>query len=130
MSSLTRGDRVAVEVVASDGEANAPGMRSDVLEIENGPPRFTSQATAPKAGDESFRYRPVAVDPDGDAVKYQLLEGPIGMMMSSDGTVSWSLPPQGQRSGQHRVRIQASDAKGGVTVHTFSIDLEALATRR
>jgi hypothetical protein len=130
MASLTRGDRVTVEVVASDGQSTAPAVRSDVLEIENGPPSFTSQPTAAKPSDDAFRYRPVAADPDGDAVTYKLLEGPIGMMMSSDGSVSWSLPAKEQRSGKHRVRIQASDAKGGVTVHEFTIDLESSATRR
>lgn len=130
LSSLTRGDRVAVEVVASDGESSAPAVRSDVLEVENGPPLFSSQPTAPKATDDSFRYRPVAVDPDGDKVVFELLQGPIGMMMSSDGTISWSLPPKDQRSGQHRVRIKASDAKGGATVHEFAIDLESSASKR
>ena len=49
MRGLAVSDRIAVEVVASDGESMSPPVRSDVASIENQPPEFISNPMAPAA---------------------------------------------------------------------------------
>ncbi len=120
---LGRGDRIAVEVVASDGEAESPPVRSDQLELDNRPPQFTSQPPAPRAGDVAFHYVAVAVDPDGDPLRYELSSAPEGMTIDPQGALDWSLPPRGSAGGEYAVGIRASDGKGGEAVQTFTIHL-------
>ncbi|HEY7727781.1 MAG TPA: putative Ig domain-containing protein [Candidatus Eisenbacteria bacterium] len=120
---LARGDRVAVEVVASDGQSTSPPVRSDALVIENFPPQFTSQPVAPRSNDEAFRYQATAVDRDGDPLRYELVSAPDGMTLQPDGLIVWPLPAQDQRKGEYPVRLKVTDPNGGASIQEFSIPL-------
>jgi len=124
-ASFTRGDPVAVEVVASDGESESPPSRSEPYAVDNQPPQFSSQPTPPKAGDTEFSYRPQASDPDGDPLRYELISGPLGMSVDSQGRLLWRLPAEG-RQGDYAVRLRAVDPNGGEAVQEFTLRLEAL----
>ncbi len=124
-SSLMRGDRVVVEVTASDGESHSPPFRSEALEIENHPPQFSSQPVVPKASDAAFRYQATAVDPDSDPLVFELVSAPAGMTMEPQGIVVWALPSQSQRQGEHHVKIKVTDSKGGEAVQDFSLRFDS-----
>ena len=112
-SSFGRGDRAQVEVVASDGESKSPPLRSEALVVDNRPPQFTSQPTSPRPTDDAFRYQAVATDPDGDALHYELVHGPLGMAVDGNGTVYLALPMGAQREGDFAVGLKATDPAGG-----------------
>ena len=122
---LARGDRIAVEVVASDGQENTQPVRSETFTIDNRPPQVTSQPHEPRAADASFRYQVVAVDLDGDPLRYDLVTAPDGMTLDSNGMVVWPLPAVADRHGDQPVSIKVTDPKGGEAVQEFSIPLHA-----
>lgn len=123
VNKLERGDRVVVEVIASDGQSSSPPFLGEALTIENRPPQFTSQPRAPRATDAEYRYQVVAVDLDGDQLRYELVNAPEGMTVDPTGVVVWRLPAQTERRGDHAVRIKVTDSKGGEAVQEFSIHL-------
>lgn len=130
MASLQRGDRVTVSVVARDFESAAPPAQSEAFDLENHAPAFTSQAAAPGPDDATFSYRAEARDPDGDALRYELVSGPEGLTVSPQGQVLWSLPAGEARRGDFTVRIRATDSHGGEAVQQFTLRLsQAVAAR-
>jgi hypothetical protein len=128
-SAFTRGDQVAVEVVASDGTDKSPPFRSEPLALDNHPPQFTSQPGAPAPADSTFHYAAVATDPDGDKLRYELVTGPSGMTVDADGSVNWVLPPREQRRGEQPVVLRASDGAGGEATQQFTIPLDPRPAR-
>lgn len=127
---LERGDRIVVTVVADDDREKSPPAASDAFVVENRAPSFTSQPVAPGVRDEVFEYHAMAVDPDGDALHFELVRGPDGMIVTSGGDVHWTLPSGAQRPGEHAVALRATDANGGEAVQEFTIRLDApLAAR-
>ena len=122
-AGFARGDRAEVEVVASDGESKSPPMRSEALRVENRPPQFTSQPSSPAPAADAFRYQAVATDPDGDALHYELVHGPVGMTVDAGGAVYWSLPTGIDRDGEFAVGLKAVDSAGGEATQEFSIHL-------
>ena len=129
---IDRGDSIVVTVTASDGIDDSNELRSNPLEVVNANPVITS---TPGAFDDEGRFiYPVQVeDPDGDRkFRYRLEKAPAGMEIDIvDGTVRWT--PTESQAGKHAVRIQVSDASGGVVTQSFLVtldfeDLDALAS--
>jgi hypothetical protein len=130
VASLQRGDRVTVSVVARDFESAAPPAQSEAFALENHAPAFTSQPAAPGPADDTFAYRAVAADPDGDALRYELVSGPRGLTVSPEGQVLWTLPDREARRGDFTVRIRATDSHGGEAVQEFTLRIgQAVAVR-
>ena len=119
-----RGDQVTVEVVAHDDESESPPVRSEAMVVENRPPAFTSSPPAPQAADVAFQYQAQASDPDGDKLHYEMVNGPFGMTMSKDGSISWTLPQGDQHQGDFAVSIRALDPNGGAATQDFTIHLD------
>jgi len=130
MSGLAVSDRIAVEVVASDGESGSPPLCSDAASIENRPPGFTSSPTAPAPADTVFQYQAVASDPDGDPLRYELAEGPPGVTVDPGGRVVWRLPSGASRSGEYSITLRSLDSKGAAATQRFSIRLGPPSARR
>jgi len=64
-----------------------------------------------------FRYEAIAIDPDGDPIRYELLDGPDGMTIdAATGLVSWDVPPD----FLHRNSLQVSDGDFFATDWTHS----------
>jgi hypothetical protein len=123
-TAYARGDRVVAEVVASDEQSQSPPVRSEPFSVEDRPPQFTSQPYAPRPSDTEFHYQAVASDPDGETLRYELVNGPAGMTVGERGDVSWTLPTGAFRSGDFPVRIRATDSKGAQAVQDFTIHLD------
>lgn len=130
MASLAPGDRIAVEVVASDGESQSPPMRGEAAGVLNHPPHFTSQPTVPGPADRVFHYQAIATDEDGDSLRYERVIGPSGLVVDPNGDVSWRLPPIPERSGDYAIAIRALDSKGDAAVQQFTIRLAPPVPRR
>lgn len=122
-ATLARGDRVTLSVVARDDESESLAAASEPFVLENHPPAFSSQPVAPRVGDATFEYRAVAKDPDGDALRYTLEAGPVGMSVGPQGDVAWTLPVGEGRRGEFVVRVRATDPHGGEAVQEFTIRL-------
>jgi hypothetical protein len=123
MKGLAVSDRIAVEVVASDGQSTSPPLRSDAASVDNQTPEFISDPATPTPADSVFQYQAVASDPDGDPLRYELVEGPPGMTMTPEGGVTWRLPTGADRSGEYSVGLRALDPKGAAATQRFSIRL-------
>jgi hypothetical protein len=128
-SGLARGDRLAVQVVATDRESSSPPFRSPPLQIDNLPPRISSQPVAPRANDVTFRYQVTAVDPDGDPLRFELVSAPPGMTLEPEGLVVWPLPSARERRGNHRVSIKVSDPQGGAAIQEFALNFDSPVSR-
>ncbi|MEM7412969.1 MAG: putative Ig domain-containing protein [Myxococcota bacterium] len=117
-----RGDSIVVTVTASDGNDESNEIRSAPIPVVNSNPVITS---TPGAFDDEGRFiYPLEVsDPDGDQkFRYRLAKGPLGMEIDIvDGTVRWT--PTESQAGKHPVRIEVSDANGGMATQSFLVTL-------
>jgi len=120
---LARGDRITLVVTARDEESASPAVHSDPLTMANHPPAFVSEPAAPSPGAELYVYEARADDPDGDPLRYELVNAPEGMSVTPQGEVRWILPTGEQRTGDHAVRLRAADDKGGEAVQEFTLRL-------
>lgn len=129
-AALARGDRVSVTVVARDDADASPPRTSEPFVLENRPPSFVSRPAAPRPHEPAFAYSAAANDPDGDALRFELVAGPAGLTVSPAGEVRWTFPEGVARRGTHVVRLRAVDGAGGEAVQEFTLDLDALVASR
>lgn len=103
-----------VEVVVADGQGGAGRHAFTVVVIspsDNLPPVIVNQLpTAAKIG--SFVHQVRGLDADGETLTYQLLDGPAGMTLATDGTLSWNTTAA--NVGTHPVSLQVLDPRGGI----------------
>ncbi|MBE9098367.1 putative Ig domain-containing protein [Vacuolonema iberomarrocanum] len=67
-----------------------------------------------------------AVDPDGDALTYALVNAPAGMTLSEDGFLSWI--PSVAQSGAHAVEVQIGDGNGSATPIAWTLNVSHQST--
>ncbi len=71
-----------------------------------------------------WSYEPQAIDPDGDAVVFDLVSAPGGMLQDRlTGKIVWS--PMPEQLGRNTVVVSASDGRGGATEQGFTINVSA-----
>jgi hypothetical protein len=125
VTGLLTNDSIQVEVLASDGIADAAPVSSEVFVMSNAAPRFTSYPSVAIQGGR-YAYHAVANDPDGDPVTYLLEVAPPGMTIDpQSGLIQWTVSPE--MKGSHRVRVVASDGRGGGASQEFDLSLVTLA---
>jgi hypothetical protein len=67
-----------------------------------------------------YQYQATATDPDGDALTFELVSGPAGMVVHpKSGIVAWV--PDATQAGTHDVFLQVRDARGAVAAQEFTI---------
>jgi hypothetical protein len=117
---LEPGDRIRVEVIASDGEGESDAAWSGALTVGNAAPEIRSRPAGVAAG-APFRYAVDARDPEGDkSLRYELRKGPDGMSINPIlGEVQWQ--PRADQAGVHPVEIAVADSRGATTVQTFEL---------
>ena len=99
-SGLKRGDRLQVEVIASDGNSDSSPTESPEVVLANTPPRIL-QLPALETDSGSLTYRFEAEDADGDRnLRFFLDDGPAGMEIDSiSGVLTWR--PSASQAGVH-----------------------------
>ncbi|TAE40439.1 MAG: DUF4114 domain-containing protein [Oscillatoriales cyanobacterium] len=86
----------------------------------NQPPQFLGTPDAEAVIGKAYVYSATAVDPEGDAITYSLLEKPQGMEIDAEtGIVTWN--PAAGDIGNHAVTVRADDGKGGITKLTYTL---------
>lgn len=89
----------------------------------NRAPVFTSTPTRFIREQFLWWYEPVAVDPDGDAVAYEMISGPPGAAPTgAQSVISWT--PATTQVGDHTFEIVARDTRGATARQTFSVRVE------
>jgi RHS repeat-associated protein len=84
----------------------------------NSPPYFTSTPVVNGALGQPYQYFASALDPDGDALIFQLVGGPTGMSLSAGGLLAWPSPV----TGSYPVTLRVSDGHANVEqVFTLTI---------
>jgi hypothetical protein len=123
-ASLTAGDGVRVEVVASDGRSESAAMVGPLLTVVGGRPRIVSQPEAPGA-DGSFRYQVQADEAARKGqLRYSLARAPQGMRISAvRGLVEWS--PRPDQTGVHPVEVVAENPAGHQARQSFELSIGA-----
>jgi hypothetical protein len=121
-ASLERGDRVELEVVASDGDDESEPLRSAPVRVVNSAPRITSTPSQVDEGG-SFVYQVQVEDPDQDRLlRFRLTRAPAGMQIDwLKGRVSWK--PGQEQAGRHPVEIEVDDQAGGLATQEFELEV-------
>jgi hypothetical protein len=101
-------DRLLVRRLDIEAELKRAGK--DYLYVDSLPPGGARPG-------EVWTYRPVVRSNKG-GVQFQLDDGPPGMKVAADGTLTWTPPEAGPPAG---VILSVSDAGGGRIFHTFEI---------
>jgi hypothetical protein len=123
---LRRGDRVAVEVIASDGEMASQPTRSGNLVLGNSPPKIKGIPAAVQDGD-AFTYQFEAEDADGDAsLRFSLGKAPAGMTIDPIyGLATWR--PTADQVGDQPIEVVVKDSTGASGTLRFSVAVNATA---
>lgn len=112
-----------VAITATDlGGATGNQVFTLTVAPPNGAPTITSTPPAGALAGASSVYAAHAVDPDGHALTWALLEAPAGMSVGkSTGLLTWT-PPVGL-AGSVDVSLAVSDPFGGQDVQAFTLDV-------
>jgi YD repeat-containing protein len=133
-------NRIDIVVRDSEGaEATQAVHLAVVPSSENHPPRFLGEPVRRARIGTPYGYLDRASDPDGDPLRFQLLDGPTGLTLESrlpaeiagsQGSEVDLLPmglqfvhwvPKPEQMGPHLVRVQAQDGRGGSAGQEFTI---------
>lgn len=101
-AALNDGTAALVSLVNVDNFTPLPGAPQT-----NDPPYFTSAPAVSGAVGQPYQYFATAVDPDGNAIAFSLVNGPSGMTMSAGGLLSWASPI----IGSYPITIRVSDGQ-------------------
>ena len=88
----------------------------------NTPPAFASTPPTATTAGLHYRYEARAADVDGEAVSYELLVAPAGMLIDrTHGVVLWT--PFVEQLGEQEVVISAVDPRGAQAIQQFFISV-------
>ncbi len=95
----------------------------------NEPPQINSLPTTEADLNREYRYDVVAVDPNHDAITFELVEAPAGMAINStNGQIRWT--PTNSDTGLHTVDIRVSDSRLGVSAQRFTLSARPTPANR
>ena len=93
-----------------------------VTPADNLAPVFETEAPGTVVGGETYRYDPVATDPDGDAVVYLLSRSQPGMTIDGvTGSIRWT--PSLDAVGVYSAEVTALDTRGASSRQYFLIEV-------
>jgi YD repeat-containing protein len=90
--------------------------------VPNLDPKFYSSPVLQATTEQRYIYRSLASDLNGDVLTFELVQGPQGLAVSTQGVVSWQ--PSDQQLGAHQVILKVSDGKGGVDLQAFNLTVQ------
>ena len=99
-----------------------------VLGQLNQAPSFTTVPPLEVITNRVYSYDAEALDPDGDTLRYSLLESPRGMTLDpTNGFIRWTAT---NALGTYRIRLQADDQRGGLAEQTYLLSVIAPPSNR
>jgi hypothetical protein len=125
-SSLRRGDKVGLEVVANDGnDESAPYALPDI-ELVNSAPTIKQLPQLKNQGG-TLTYQFEAEDAEGDPnLRFFLSDAPEGMTIDSfSGLLTWT--PTSDQAGKHAVKVGVKDSKGDASLFEGEVSVNAAA---
>ena len=109
----------SVTLTVSDGRGGRT-TRTTTLEARNAPAGFTSQPPLLVRAGQPYSYMPVATDRNGDALRFELAQGPTTMAVDpATGTLDWL--PGDADVGPHPVVLRVTDARGDAAEQSFTL---------
>jgi hypothetical protein len=101
----------------------------DATGMGNRPPLIISSPPAQAGLGQTYIYNVLAVDPDGDKLTYELLRGPVGMVIDSvSGRISWTSTADSKSS--LGVIVQVRDDLGAADVQAFDLGGSPIQTQQ
>ncbi len=95
----------------------------------NEPPQIQSLPPTEADLNREYRYDVVAIDPNDDAITFELAEAPSGMTINSaNGQIRWK--PTNSDAGLHTVDIRVSDSRLGVSTQRFTLSAQPAPANR
>lgn len=114
---LKKNDIITGSAFVDDGDFRSEPFLFE-LAIANAPPVFSRQVDSVKCSPDNISYKLPIFDPDGDAITYELLDAPAGIVIdASNGTISGSA---GEET-TFDVRIRATDTEGAYIEAAFTL---------
>jgi RHS repeat-associated protein len=108
----------------SDTQTYGLGVRN---QVGNYAPEITSEPPYLTNIDRPYQYQAAAIDPDGDALFWELAAAPQGMVVDAQtGTVRWQ--PGITQVGEHIIMLQVTDALGSFAAQTFTLAVRGTNT--
>jgi hypothetical protein len=105
------------------------GNPYDATCVGNRPPQIISSPPALAGLGEAYVYNVQTVDPDGDALTYELLRGPAGMVIDAgSGRLSWTSTADPKNS--LAVIVQVRDGSGAADVQAFDLGSPVTQTQQ
>lgn len=121
---FSKGDSISLEVIPYDDEAEGIWKSEGTFTIPNAPPVIRSSPEGAVSGN-SFNYKVIAEDPDGDPFTLSLKNAPEDMGINNEtGEIVWNF--SSQDAGNYNIDIVATDDEGAYSVQnvTFTISEE------
>ena len=110
---------VEIIVVDTQGGFARQGFTLTTTGI-NQAPQIVSIPITRTTVDNNYTYNVVAQDPEGDAIRYELINAPAGMTIdNSTGEINWIA--DATQVGNNVVTILATDANGASNTQTFDL---------
>ena len=119
-SSFRKGDRLVVEIRATDGTHTVTG-KSREIEVLNSPPEMlTKPGSLGNLDGTTIR----AVDPDGDPLRYFLEDAPPGLSIDEKrGVLRYASSTNSDVAGEFRTLIVAEDPEGARVVFPLTLQV-------
>ena len=102
----TEAGTVTVRLTVTDASGNV--RSANHILIVNAPPIVDSQPPTEVTSNGSWVWQVNATDPEGNATNITLVNGPPGMVVNPDGTITWT-PPPGEGGTNQTVTVAISD---------------------
>ncbi len=119
------GERLAYRVTASDVAGNSVVVEGDaVVEPSNEAPAVSSTPPPTASEGQPWTWTVAASDPEGDPLRYLLVQSPAGMQASAAGEVRWV--PAYDQLGEQSATLRVLDALGAYSDVSFTIMVSAL----
>ena len=115
-----RGDNVSVRVLVSDTEHVGNFFTTPAFVVVNAYPKITS---VPPQAFKGWRYvyQVKVDDPDEDSLVFSLLQAPKGMVIDSNGRITWDIKKGS--SGSYIIEVEVVDGQGGVDTQHYELSI-------
>jgi hypothetical protein len=106
---------------------SAPGGGTPPAPPPNGKPTITGTPVKNILQGESYSFRPLASDPDGDSLTFQVSNKPAWASFDSRTGRLYGTPGAGDVGSYSNIRISVTDGKDSAQLSAFTLTVEQIA---